>query len=233
MSSLLPRLTYANVVASLALFLALTGGAYAAATLPRNSVGPAQLKSRAVTPAKLSRDTRKLLNRAGAPGPQGQRGPSGAPGPAGATGASGPAGQTGPVGPRGSSDVIIGGSSGVDLTTAYREVAAITVPAGSHLLQARAALYGGVNNTALQAECVLGTEVTPSEAPFDHAFTSIGPILGRRTSTGITAAGAATFTAPQVVRLSCKTTGGQAGATNARVWAVGTDRVAGLPLPID
>ena len=43
-----PRLTYANVIASLALFIAL-GGAAVAAGLPKNSVGPSQLKKGAVT----------------------------------------------------------------------------------------------------------------------------------------------------------------------------------------
>jgi len=44
------HLSAANVLSALALFIALGGGAYAA-TLPRNSVGPAQLKSGAVTSA--------------------------------------------------------------------------------------------------------------------------------------------------------------------------------------
>jgi hypothetical protein len=43
-----PRPTYANVVASLALFIAL-GGAAVAAGLPKNSVGPKQIKRGAVT----------------------------------------------------------------------------------------------------------------------------------------------------------------------------------------
>ncbi len=43
-----PRLTYANVISSVALFIAL-GGAAVAAGLPRNSVGPRQLKRGAVT----------------------------------------------------------------------------------------------------------------------------------------------------------------------------------------
>ena len=38
------RLSYANVTASLALFIALGGTGYAAVTLPRNSVGSAQLR---------------------------------------------------------------------------------------------------------------------------------------------------------------------------------------------
>lgn len=48
-----PRLTYANVVATVALFLAL-GGAAVAAGLPSNSVGKAQLKKGAVTTKALA-----------------------------------------------------------------------------------------------------------------------------------------------------------------------------------
>ncbi len=46
------RLTYSNVIASLALFIAL-GGAAVAAGLAKNSVGSKQLKANAVTAAKL------------------------------------------------------------------------------------------------------------------------------------------------------------------------------------
>ena len=48
-----PRVTYANVVATLALFLALGGGTYAAFKLPNNSVGTKQLKKNAVTSPKV------------------------------------------------------------------------------------------------------------------------------------------------------------------------------------
>jgi hypothetical protein len=46
------------VVALIALFVAIGGGAYAATKLPNNSVGPAQLKKGAVTPPKLSASAR-------------------------------------------------------------------------------------------------------------------------------------------------------------------------------
>jgi hypothetical protein len=42
------QLTYANVMATIAVFIALGGGAYAL-SLPKNSVGPRQLKTNAVT----------------------------------------------------------------------------------------------------------------------------------------------------------------------------------------
>jgi hypothetical protein len=51
-SRFIPKLNYANVIATIALFVAL-GGVAVAAGLPRNSVGPNQLKRGAVTPAKL------------------------------------------------------------------------------------------------------------------------------------------------------------------------------------
>jgi hypothetical protein len=52
-----PRLTYANVVATAALFVALTGaGAYAAAQLAPKSVGERQLRPGAVTADKLRKN---------------------------------------------------------------------------------------------------------------------------------------------------------------------------------
>ncbi len=51
------RLTYANVVASLALILALGGVSYAATKLRKNSVGTKQIKNSAVTGAKVKKHT--------------------------------------------------------------------------------------------------------------------------------------------------------------------------------
>lgn len=53
MQKIRARLTVANVVACMALFVALGGVSYAAVKLPRNSVGARQLKNGAVTGAKL------------------------------------------------------------------------------------------------------------------------------------------------------------------------------------
>ncbi len=47
------RLTYANVVATLALFIALGGASYASLVLPAGSVGRSQLRGGAVTPVAL------------------------------------------------------------------------------------------------------------------------------------------------------------------------------------
>jgi hypothetical protein len=51
------KITYANVMATLAVFLVLGGGAYAATQLPKNSVGSKQLKKNAVTGAKIKKGT--------------------------------------------------------------------------------------------------------------------------------------------------------------------------------
>jgi hypothetical protein len=54
MKKLRAHLTYANVAATLALFLALSGGiAFAANQLAKNSVGTKQLKNNAVSTAKI------------------------------------------------------------------------------------------------------------------------------------------------------------------------------------
>ncbi len=57
MKKLKPRLTYANVTSTLALFIALTGAtAYAASKLPDRSVGEFQLRPGAVTAEKLRKN---------------------------------------------------------------------------------------------------------------------------------------------------------------------------------
>lgn len=52
-----PRLTYANVMATIAVFIALGGASYAALKLPKNSVGTKQLKKEAVTAGKVKKGT--------------------------------------------------------------------------------------------------------------------------------------------------------------------------------
>lgn len=76
MKRLAPHFSYANIVATLALFLVLTGGAaYAASHLGKNSVGTKQIKNGAVTPAKLSASAKATTT--GAPGAQGPKGEPG------------------------------------------------------------------------------------------------------------------------------------------------------------
>lgn len=114
MASFRPHFSYANVTASIALFISLGGVSYAAVTLPRNSVGPTQLKPSSVTGAKIKNNTitgadvrdgsltaKDFAGAAtggstvpfaatqGPQGPTGATGAAGAPGSAGAPGAPG------------------------------------------------------------------------------------------------------------------------------------------------
>jgi hypothetical protein len=98
MKSVRKRLTYANVMSSLAVFFVIAGGtAFAASHLGKESVGTRQLKKEAVTPAKLSAASKKALN--GPTGPQGPKGDTGPQGPKGDKGDKGDRGETGPPGP--------------------------------------------------------------------------------------------------------------------------------------
>src|SRR4051794_39500301 len=86
---LLNRLTYANVVATLALFIALGGTSYAALKLPKNSVGSTQIKTGAVHTGEIANRTIRLgdINLSARSSLRGQTGPQGATGPAGPAGA--------------------------------------------------------------------------------------------------------------------------------------------------
>jgi hypothetical protein len=91
LASVRSRLTFANLVSLLALFVALGGSSYAAFSLPRGSVGTGQLRKNAVTSPKvkpgslLLSDFRasqrsRLRGAQGPAGPQGVRGEQGAKG---------------------------------------------------------------------------------------------------------------------------------------------------------
>jgi hypothetical protein len=85
------KLTYANLVSTLCLFLLLSGGvAYAASRLGKNSVGTKQLKNNSVTGAKVKDGSLQTVD----------FGPGQIPvGATGSPGATGERGAVGPVGP--------------------------------------------------------------------------------------------------------------------------------------
>ena len=66
------KLTFANVMSVIAVFLALSGVGYAAFKLPKNSVGPKQIRNGAVNEAKLSASAKAAMK-----GPKGDQGPPG------------------------------------------------------------------------------------------------------------------------------------------------------------
>jgi len=99
--------TYSNVVATIAVFVALGGSSYAAVTqIAKNSVSTTQVRDRSLLARDFKRGQLKRgpvgpLGPQGAIGPAGEPGPAGEAGPAGQPGAAGPAGPPGPAGPAG------------------------------------------------------------------------------------------------------------------------------------
>jgi hypothetical protein len=130
-------------MATVAVFLALGGGAYAAITLPKNSVGTKQIKSNAVISSKikngslLSKDFKAGQLPAGLQGPKGDAGATGPPGATGATGLQGP------IGP---SDAFVASAQSVTVVGFNNTVVSKTVPAGKYVINAklRAQSYSNV-----------------------------------------------------------------------------------------
>ena len=128
----------ALVIACIALVFALAGTSYATVLqVPRNSVGTAQLKSNAVTSAKVK--NRTLLRADFAPG-QLQAGPIG------------PAGPTGPAGPAGPAG--LSGLEKIDTTSASNSISpktqTTTCPTGKRLLGGGVRLNPGLAQLAVQ-----------------------------------------------------------------------------------
>lgn len=85
----------ATWIALLALFVALSGSAYAVSQLAPNSVGAAQLKSNAVTSAKVKNRSLRAVDFAAGQLPAGPKGADGDPGPQGESGPAGPTASAG------------------------------------------------------------------------------------------------------------------------------------------
>jgi hypothetical protein len=147
-----PKPTYANVTASLALFIALGGTSYAVTQLPRNSVGNRELKSNAVTSAKIRDGAVGAADiaanaRGGPRGPRGAQGPSGEPGTPGAAGVPGPS-ETIQVRPDGTVQIPNASRSPATL-------ASITLAPGTWLIDGRATVVH--DGSPSFYDCVLKT----------------------------------------------------------------------------
>jgi hypothetical protein len=118
----------ANVYGLIAVFIALSGSAYAATTLQKDEVTSRHIKDRTIKTKDLARGAvtsskvadRSLRRHDFAPGqlPRGEQGPKGDRGPEGEQGLPGPPGPQGPDGPRGPEGPATGPAGG-DLTGSY------------------------------------------------------------------------------------------------------------------
>jgi hypothetical protein len=204
------HLTYANVAATLALFLALGGGAYAATQLPRNSVDTAQLKKEAVTAGKIAKKTRNQLRGArGSAGPQGPQGKTGKQGPKGATGAKGAQGPRGEKGERGEPGTgpafeVFGTAKPIAPTAA--PILAENLAAGSYAVSANVVVKATAEGTVActlngggEAVATVGpTETTTLSLSAARTLSTAGPAILTCSATGGATARYANLLATQV-----------------------------------
>jgi hypothetical protein len=189
MNRLRAKLTYPNVISTLCLILLVGGGtAYAANVLPKNSVGPKQIRKGAVTPTKLSKAAKKTLT-----GPRG---------PIGLQGVKGDRGEKGDQGDRGPSNAVTRFNPGtVAWSTTYTTIESVDLGAGSWVVTATG-LADNFEPTGVGAECrilVGGTAVDSGElllAPFAQP--------GAHQAFSIT--GGSTVTAGGKAELQCQAT---------------------------
>jgi hypothetical protein len=179
------RLTYANVAASLAIFVALSGGSYAAVTLSPRADGVIHSCYQKRTGAlrvvgagkKCQRGERALtFNQRGPIGAAGQRGPIGAVGPQGPGGPAGANGATGTSGARGPSDAYTASTIKFSMGT---ETVSLTLPPGDYIVHGRGVAENGGNVNASTVagigQCLLTAAADP--AGNDQSFATV-PVDG-------------------------------------------------------
>ena len=194
------HLGYSNVIASLALFVALGGASYAAVTLPANSVGTKQLAKKAVSGSKIKRNAvtspkvqdGSLLAadfKAGElkAGSQGPIGPKGDPG------------ERGPAGERGPSDAFSVGNGTIAASDPPLD---LPVPAGDYFVTAKVAVGGPPANTSTRCDLSGGSD---SDATFGSLETS-GHTQETMISTMVTH-----FAAAGTIHFSCNLGGASSG----------------------
>lgn len=201
MKRLRGKLTYANVISTLCLIVLVGGGtAYATSQLPKNSVGPRQIKPGAVTPVKLSQASKRTLT--GPQGPKGDRGERG---------------EKGEQGARGPSNAIAKFDPGAfSWSTTYTTVESLSLDPGSWVITASGVAVNH-EGTAEGAECRLllgATTIDESGELFLAAF----PGAGAKQAVSLT--GGATAAAAGTVDLQCQATFANGQLVNPAITAI-------------
>jgi hypothetical protein len=178
MKRLHSKLTYANVISSLCLFLLVAGGsAFAASQFEKESVGSSALKKGAVTPVKLSTASKKTLT--GATGPQGQKGEKGEKGERGERGEKGEKGSTGEPGPFPTTlpaGKTIYGAYEMGITATAANQVLETAVSYTYLIPGQTAIY--LKTGESNPNCT-GTFANPTAAPgFTCVYEKVGSNVG-------------------------------------------------------
>jgi hypothetical protein len=215
-------------VGLLAVFLATSGTAYAA-SLPRNSVGTAQLKANAVTSSKVKNGSLVASDfrpgqLAAARGPAGQKGDTG---PTGPQGPAGPRGDAGATGARGPSDVFTTFPFRNDgtLATETQTITDVALPgAGSYMLIANVvAAVPATATGATTVSCGLTAFNSETQPPdFAHAQDVAQAFVAPGAKQTLALAAPVTVAVPIVATLDCfeSTAGVTATWENADMHAI-------------
>lgn len=146
MEKLSKHLTYANVVATLCLFLVLGGGAaFAASQLAKNSVGRKQLKKNAVNSAKVKDGTLRSADFMAGQLPVGPRGEIG------------PRGEAGRPGEPGLSGYVQANGRSASDSSAFKEAQA-QCPPGTTIIGGGASITGGSPDVAFVSSTPAGAD---------------------------------------------------------------------------
>jgi hypothetical protein len=215
-------------VAYLALFVALGGTTYAA-TVPRNSVGRAQLKKNAVTSVKVKNGSLRGVDFAAGELPQGERGPAG---PAGAVGPRGPQGVRGATGARGPSDAYTTffGNVAQAATASPFELASQDLPAGEFLIYANFSVRNvDADNAAHSLTCGLYFDGDAGNVEQDNSLDYAQVTMGAGEQHMVSMTGPAGQDGAGAITLTCYTGGPEpAGDVQINDIDIGATQVGAL-----
>lgn len=215
------RLTYANVMSSVAVFIALGGSSYAALELSRNAVRSKHIKNGQVRGADIAGNAVSSVKvkdgsllaadfkagtlptgPQGSPGPQGPQGARGELGPKGDRGDRGEPGLKGDTGATGPSDAFsvktAMDDNGIVLDNGGTQLAALPLPAGKYVVFAKAWIWNRDANARALVRCDLAAggasdynRISPSAAGTTTAFRLATNLM---LTVELAAAGSATLT---------------------------------------
>jgi hypothetical protein len=206
-----PHLTYANVVSSICLFVVLGGGAYAAVTLPNNSVKSRNIATGEVKASDIGKNavtSAKVKNASlMADDFKAAQLPAGPPGPAGTQGVPGPPGVSGPRGPSDAFSASFAPTGFPSAATPPLNLANLDLPAGSYVVFTNA-IVTNATDTVKELHCGLGFPLTSPgiDTSIDAGDVQLDPPPGAAKAT-LSLAGTTVLDEPDNVSLDCYTSG--------------------------
>lgn len=223
------HLTYANVMATIAVFIALGGSSYAAVTLSQNSVRSKHIKNGQVKRGDLGRsavDSTKvkdgaLLRRDFRAG-QIPAGPQGPQGPQGDTGRQGEAGLQGPPGPTAADGSFVSPFRTLPAWSTYDDVASLTLTmtAESRIVVSGTVVLRGNGANDDAAECRIAVARGGGTLFSGYGYTGIADTATDHVTLPVTATFVDRPAGDDSIRLQCARTAGTVVAERASLTAI-------------